>query len=223
MTLFGTNDKLALELFVVAVGAVIGALLGHPRSPALQPGGRSGSPPSASSASWPPSATRWPTPRSWPRSAAVSVGLALWLLGWFLGPRPAGTAGGVAAAMPDWSRRSFLLRTRRGRCRRAHRRDRRAAAPRAPARRPRRRRRGHPARVRDRSRPWPSARTSPASVPDLTPIVMPNERFYRIDTALLTPSVDTSVWTLRIHGLVDREITPDLGRADRACRCSSST
>ena len=36
---------------------------------------------------------------------------------------------------------------------------------------------------------------------------MPNDRFYRIDTALLTPSVDTDGWTLRIHGLVDRETT----------------
>ena len=36
---------------------------------------------------------------------------------------------------------------------------------------------------------------------------MPNERFYRIDTALLTPSVGTDGWTLRIHGLVDRETT----------------
>jgi DMSO/TMAO reductase YedYZ molybdopterin-dependent catalytic subunit len=45
------------------------------------------------------------------------------------------------------------------------------------------------------------------TVSDLTPIVMPNDRFYRIDTALLTPIVDTAGWTLRIHGLVDRETT----------------
>ena len=43
------------------------------------------------------------------------------------------------------------------------------------------------------------------SIPDLTPIVMPNDRFYRIDTSLLTPVVDTAGWTLRIHGMVDRE------------------
>ena len=36
---------------------------------------------------------------------------------------------------------------------------------------------------------------------------MPNDRFYRIDTALLTPSVSTDGWTLRIHGLVDRDTT----------------
>ena len=37
-----------------------------------------------------------------------------------------------------------------------------------------------------------------------TPLVMPNNRFYRIDTALITPAVDVSTWTLRVRGLVDR-------------------
>jgi DMSO/TMAO reductase YedYZ molybdopterin-dependent catalytic subunit len=41
----------------------------------------------------------------------------------------------------------------------------------------------------------------------LTPIVVPNDAFYRIDTALLIPSVDLSSWTLRVHGMVDREVT----------------
>ncbi len=45
------------------------------------------------------------------------------------------------------------------------------------------------------------------TIPELTPIVMPNERFYRIDTSLLTPDVDAATWNLRIHGLVDRETT----------------
>jgi DMSO/TMAO reductase YedYZ molybdopterin-dependent catalytic subunit len=35
----------------------------------------------------------------------------------------------------------------------------------------------------------------------------PNERFYRVDTALLTPAVTAEDWQLRIHGMVDREIT----------------
>ncbi len=39
----------------------------------------------------------------------------------------------------------------------------------------------------------------------LTPVVVPNNDFYRIDTAILTPSVDLPSWSLRIHGLVDRE------------------
>jgi DMSO/TMAO reductase YedYZ molybdopterin-dependent catalytic subunit len=41
----------------------------------------------------------------------------------------------------------------------------------------------------------------------VTPLVMPNDRFYRIDTALLTPSIDVSSWSLRVHGMVDRETT----------------
>ena len=34
-----------------------------------------------------------------------------------------------------------------------------------------------------------------------------NDRFYRVDTALLTPAVTAEDWQLRIHGMVDREIT----------------
>ena len=38
------------------------------------------------------------------------------------------------------------------------------------------------------------------------PFVTPNGDFYRIDTALAVPRVDPSTWTLRLHGLVDREL-----------------
>ena len=41
-------------------------------------------------------------------------------------------------------------------------------------------------------------------VEGLTPIVMPNDQFYRIDTALSVPRVDLSTWTLSIKGMVDR-------------------
>jgi DMSO/TMAO reductase YedYZ molybdopterin-dependent catalytic subunit len=44
-------------------------------------------------------------------------------------------------------------------------------------------------------------------VAGITPIVVPNDDFYRIDTALVTPRVNAEDWTLRIHGLVDREVT----------------
>lgn len=36
---------------------------------------------------------------------------------------------------------------------------------------------------------------------------VPNDQFYRIDTALVVPVVDPNDWQLRIHGMVDREIT----------------
>ncbi len=43
-------------------------------------------------------------------------------------------------------------------------------------------------------------------LPGITPVVMPNDRFYRIDTALITPSVDVSTWSLRVFGMVDKEV-----------------
>jgi DMSO/TMAO reductase YedYZ molybdopterin-dependent catalytic subunit len=45
------------------------------------------------------------------------------------------------------------------------------------------------------------------TTPGLTQIVVPNDEFYRIDTALLVPTLDTATWQLRVHGLVERETT----------------
>ena len=44
-------------------------------------------------------------------------------------------------------------------------------------------------------------------VPGITPIVVPNEQFYRIDTALVAPRVDVEGWALSVRGMVDREVT----------------
>ena len=43
-------------------------------------------------------------------------------------------------------------------------------------------------------------------VDGVAPFVTPNGDFYRIDTALLVPQVRTEGWTLRVHGMVDREL-----------------
>ncbi|MFI6169976.1 molybdopterin-dependent oxidoreductase [Nocardia sp. NPDC051052] len=43
-------------------------------------------------------------------------------------------------------------------------------------------------------------------VPGLTPYLTSNEDFYRIDTALIVPQLSKDDWSLRIHGMVDREI-----------------
>lgn len=40
-----------------------------------------------------------------------------------------------------------------------------------------------------------------------TSFITPNTDFYRIDTALVVPQVDPDSWSLRITGLVDREVT----------------
>jgi DMSO/TMAO reductase YedYZ molybdopterin-dependent catalytic subunit len=44
-------------------------------------------------------------------------------------------------------------------------------------------------------------------VPGISSFLTPNSSFYRVDTALLVPQVDPSNWTLRIHGMVAREVT----------------
>ena len=46
-------------------------------------------------------------------------------------------------------------------------------------------------------------------VEGLTPIIVPNEDFYRIDTALSVPRVNLQEWTLGVTGLVDRPYTID--------------
>ncbi len=59
-----------------------------------------------------------------------------------------------------------------------------------------------------------AARTAPPIPPDADfvkfgtpPYLTPSKDFYRIDTALVVPQVRTEDWSLRIHGMVDREVT----------------
>jgi DMSO/TMAO reductase YedYZ molybdopterin-dependent catalytic subunit len=143
-------------------------------------------------------------------TAAVAVGVGLWVLGWLIdrsGARPEVVdTDRRTGTMPDWSRRSFIIRAGAvgvgavaiGALGRSLIEGARSipvgAGPPIP-----------PASVTVPPLA-PEADLSP-TVPGLTPIVEPTEDFYRIDTALLVPSVDTETWTLRIHGLVDRETT----------------
>ena len=53
-------------------------------------------------------------------------------------------------------------------------------------------------------------------VSGLTPFRTPSTDFYRIDTALVVPSVTTAEWSLRITGLVEREV--ELGWQDVLAR-----
>lgn len=48
-----------------------------------------------------------------------------------------------------------------------------------------------------------------ADAPGLGPFVTPNADFYRIDTALSVPQVRVEDWSLRIHGMVERELRMD--------------
>lgn len=43
-------------------------------------------------------------------------------------------------------------------------------------------------------------------VAGLTPLVVPEDRFYRIDTALVVPRVNADTWRLRVTGMVDRPL-----------------
>jgi DMSO/TMAO reductase YedYZ molybdopterin-dependent catalytic subunit len=44
-------------------------------------------------------------------------------------------------------------------------------------------------------------------VAGMTPWRVSNEDFYRIDTSLVVPAVDPGEWRLRIHGMVEKEVT----------------
>lgn len=52
----------------------------------------------------------------------------------------------------------------------------------------------------------PIASGADLEIPGLTPYLTSNEDFYRIDTALIVPQLSKDAWSLRIHGMVDREI-----------------
>lgn len=212
VALFGTNDKLALEVVVVMVALGFGALLGVLARTWFAVGaggiGVFGGVGFLASLGDPLS-----NPAITIISVVVAVATGVWLLGRLLDASARGHSTAVAptgstglARMPDWSRRSFLVRAggvgvaavAAGFVGRGLLEQQRVApvgtGPIAP-----------PA-SETVSALLPEADLAP-SVPGLTPIVMPNDRFYRIDTALLTPIVDTAGWSLRIHGLVDRETT----------------
>src|SRR3954451_18737780 len=209
VSLFGTNDKLALELFIVVVALVLGALLGivarrryEIAAIAFVAFGVVGFLAALGAPLAEPAIAAVAT--------AVSIGSGLLVLGWLLdhSVAPAVTVTGSAATarMPDWSRRDFMIRASSvgvG-----------AVALGVVGRNLLERQRTPPAS----SGPAipPASVTVPGfgadadfstNVPGLAPIIMPNDKFYRIDTSLLTPSVDTATWSLRIHGLVDRETT----------------
>ncbi|WP_199424178.1 molybdopterin-dependent oxidoreductase [Actinotalea solisilvae] len=70
--------------------------------------------------------------------------------------------------------------------------------------------------ARDRLRLPSPARPAPpvpsgaqVDVPGVADVVTRNADFYRIDTALAVPQVDPATWRLRVHGMVEREVTID--------------
>jgi DMSO/TMAO reductase YedYZ molybdopterin-dependent catalytic subunit len=201
VALFGQNDKLALELFIVAVSVLVGAALGlvARRSFAVGAGGfalfavigffASLSDPSSAAA---------------PAAIVAGVGAVtgIQVLSWLLGPSVLPMEDSlVRGSMPDWSRRSLLIRggsVAAG-----------AVVAGFAGRRLLEASRSIPASVDASIPPATEIASLPAGsslpIADLTPLVVPNNDFYRIDTALVTPGVDLASWSLRVHGLVDRE------------------
>ena len=227
VALFGTNDKLAFEILIVLIAGLIGAGLGllarrrYEVAAAVFIGfgvvgflATLGDP--------------LATPAVAAVATAVAVGAGLLVLGWLLdisAPMVTTTAtadpGRIAPLDPRDARKTLgrpsgacptgrAVRSSSGRARSGSARS----WPASSAGNLLERQRTPP--VGDGPPIPPASVTVPSLTPDqdlsptiagLTPIVMPNDRFYRIDTAFLTPSVSTTGWTLRIFGMVDRETT----------------
>ena len=200
VALFGTNDKLALEVAVVVVALAAAAGLGVVASRRFVFGalgfaafGAVGFAASLGDPSIPPFLAAL--------SATVAVAAGLQVLSWLIGRAGTGTGDG----MPDWSRRAFLMRSgaiaatsiAAGVGGRTFLEGQRTDAGQV-----------------DVVLPVPGvAATLPdgadLGIPGQTPIVVPNSDFYRIDTALLIPRVDVRSWRLKVHGLVEREVELD--------------
>ena len=208
VSIFGTNDKLALELLVTGTALAIGTLLGYLgrdrfviASSGFVAFGIIGFLAVARQ------------PLGEPQIAALSAGIAviagIQVMNWLM--QTARRSDAVAAAdphggMPDWTRRRLLLTGSAigvaalaggviGRMYAA----RQSAAP-AEAN-------SEIPPASELAPPLPAGADLSTEVAGITPLIVPNNEFYQIDTALLTPIVDTASWQLRVHGMVDRETT----------------
>ncbi len=219
VSLFGTNDKLALNLIVVAAAIVAAGAIGA----MARRSWRSAAVAFAVvglMAGWAAVTVQAADPLRSTLSAGLGTAAGIAVL-WMLlreaergpvavsadaGTRGAGAARRVAEPMPDWGRRRFLLTSgglvvgslaagALGR----------ALLDRA-----------HPTgQVSAATLPTPPPGSSPPALasdqsltaPGLTPIVMPADKFYRIDTALLVPQVDASSWQLKVAGMVTTPLT----------------
>ena len=208
VSIFGTNDKLALEVLVTGTALAIGTLLGYLGRDrfVIASGGFV-----AFGIVGFLAVARQPLGE--PQIAALSAGIAviagIQVMNWLM--QAARRSEAVAAAdphggMPDWTRRKLLLTGSAigvaalaggvvGRMYAA----RQSAAP-AEAN-------SEIPPPSELAPPLPAGADLSTEVAGITPLIIPNNEFYQIDTALLTPIVDTASWQLRIHGMVDRETT----------------
>ncbi|MFG3409480.1 sulfite oxidase [Streptomyces sp. NPDC048142] len=209
---FGTNDKLVLQLGILAVLCALALLLGvlatrRRRIGSLAVGavGAVG----ALAATSRPDSTGVADALPSVVGAVAGVALLYWLVG-RLEPRTAPTTDVTEPSAPadsGWDRRTFVIAATA------------AAAASTGAGVAGRVLNGSQARSAAASRkdvtiPPPSSRATPTPrgaaprIKGITPYVTPNDDFYRVDTALVVPKVDATTWKLRIHGKgVTREQT----------------
>jgi DMSO/TMAO reductase YedYZ molybdopterin-dependent catalytic subunit len=206
VSLFGQNDKVAFEVFIVLVALLVGGGLG--RLAPSQPDLANGILAAFAGAGF---AAALRDPNNVLALSALVAGIeaivGIWVLRRLI-PLAAGMPRAPAAdlpATPDWRRRSLLLSGGAiavgslvagtvGRYLLE-----RQRAPATPADLP-------AAPVGVDLPPGADIATNDLTQAGLTPIVVPNEDFYRIDTAFIPPSVDRDAWRLKVTGLVDREV-----------------
>ncbi len=220
VSLFGTNDKLALNVAVVIVALAIAAVAGVLAARRFSTGAAifvGFGAVALFSAVTVLLAPLLPAVVG----AATAVGVALAVLSYLLNGSGLAVAGSATtgtlasggsrnrvappvATMPNWSRRRFMITSATlvavsagagavGRLLldKQHPSDVPAAASGLPK----------PAQAVAPLTPEQSI-----SLPGLTPLVVPNDQFYRIDTALLVPSVDASTWSLKVDGMVEHPL-----------------
>ncbi len=211
--LFGTNDKLALNASIVIGAVLIAGLLGvagrRSWNVPLIGFGIAGALGLLAALTRPLVSPLWAVITVVGAIVVALVALRLMLAAtspaWATGPppAPASDAPVPAGGMPDWDRRRFLqvgggvavgavvlgvlgrnLLTSR------------PAGGLASAQLP------------SVAAPLPKVPAGASlDVEGISPIVVPNGDFYRIDTALISPRVDADTWTLTVKGMVDREVT----------------
>ena len=206
VSLFGENDKAAFEVFIILVALGVGAALG--RIAPARPDVAAGILAVFAGAGF---AAALRDPNNVPVLSAAVAGVeavaGIWALRQLVAlatAAPASTGDDAPASGLDWRRRSLLQAggalavgslvagsigrylLDRGR------------VPAAPTDLPR-------APVGAELPPGADIATADLSTDGLSPIVVPNDDFYRIDTAFIAPTVDRATWRLRLTGLVDRE------------------
>jgi DMSO/TMAO reductase YedYZ molybdopterin-dependent catalytic subunit len=208
VALFGTNDKLALNALIVAIAIAIAAGAGILAARRFSAGAAVfvlfGAVAGAA-------ATRLPLTSTVSAvvAAAIATGVGLVALRILLdlrGVAPVAAEPGDpgAAASPEWTRRRFLIASAgtiggavvvgglgRGLVDTQH----------------------AEGIVSTSRLPTPLEMVPPLTpgqaftTPGLTPLVVPNGSFYRIDTALLVPRIDVATWQLTVVGMVDHPLT----------------